>query len=211
MFVTFEGGEGSGKSTQLDLFAHRLEEAGHAVTRLREPGGTRVGEAVRAALLDPAHVEMDPRAELLLYEASRAQLVVERIRPALADGDIVICDRFYDSTTAYQGYARGLSLDEIRVLNDVATDGLKPELTLLLDIDPARGLERATKGGADRLEAEDLAFHERVRDGFLRIAAEEPGRVVVVDAGGEVAEVFARLVNAARRVPALDAALGASA
>lgn len=211
VFVTFEGGEGCGKSTQLDLFAHRLEEAGLAVVRLREPGGTRVGELVRSALLDPAHTEMDARAELLLYEASRAQLVAERIRPALEGGQIVVCDRFYDSTSAYQGYGRGVPLDEIRMLNDVATGGLRPDLTLVLDIDPRLGLARATARGADRLEAEDLAFHERVRGGFLHIAASEPERVAVVDAVSDVTDVLTRVVAAARRVPALDAAFGASA
>lgn len=211
VFVTFEGGEGCGKSTQLELLAGELRRAGARVTTVREPGATRVGELVRGALLDPAHGEMAPRAELLLYEASRAQLVTERIAPALADGEIVLCDRFFDSTTAYQGYGRGLPLDQVEALNLIATDGLVPDLTLVLDIEPSRGLARATAAGADRLEAEELAFHERVREGFLAIAASEPDRVAVIDAAGSVDEVAERIVRAAKRLPALEALLGGRA
>lgn len=181
--VTFEGGEGTGKSTQIALLAERLRESGHIVVTLREPGGTSVGEAVRAVVLDTEHVTMNPRAELLLYEAARAQLVDEVIRPALDRGVIVLCDRYRDSSTAYQGHARGLSLEMVRDLNHAATGGLVPDLTILLDIDPLEGLRRATKSAvADRLESEDLAFHERVREGFLAIARAEPERVRVVDA-----------------------------
>ena len=181
--ITFEGGEGTGKSTQIALLAERLRESGHIVVTLREPGGTSVGEAVRAVVLDTEHVTMNPRAELLLYEAARAQLVDEVIRPALDRGVIVLCDRYRDSSTAYQGHARGLSLEMVRDLNHAATGGLVPDLTILLDIDPLEGLRRATKSAvADRLESEDLAFHERVREGFLAIARAEPERVKVVDA-----------------------------
>ena len=181
--VTFEGGEGTGKSTQIALLAERLRESGHVVVTLREPGGTSVGEAVRAVVLDTEHVTMNPRAELLLYEAARAQLVDEVIRPALDRGEIVLCDRYRDSSTAYQGHARGLALEMVRELNHAATGGLVPDLTILLDIDPREGLRRATRSAvADRLESEDLAFHERVREGFLAIARSEPERVKVVDA-----------------------------
>lgn len=211
VFVTFEGGEGCGKSTQLEALATRLIEGGLSVVTLREPGGTRVGELVRAALLDPAHVEMSARAELLLYEASRAQLIAEKIAPALVAGSVVLCDRFFDSTTAYQGYGRGLPLDEIEALNRIATGGLVPDLTIVLDIDPVLGLARATAAGADRLEAEDLAFHERVRSGFLEIARKEPVRVVVVDASGERGLVAGRVRDAARRLPVLASALGGTA
>ena len=195
-FITFEGGEGSGKSTQLRRLATRLEAAGVPVRVLREPGGTAVGEVVRALLLDPEHVGLTPAAELMLYEASRAQLVAEVIEPALVAGEVVLCDRFYDSTTAYQGFGRGLGRDRIRQLNAAATDGLAPDRTLVLDVAPAVGIERATRQGADRLEAESLAFHRRVREGFLAIAAEEPRRVRVIDASGDVASV-AREVAAA--------------
>ncbi len=204
VFVTFEGGEGSGKSTQLERFVERMTNAGYEVLFLREPGGTRVGEVVRDALLDPAHVEMDARAELLLYEASRAQLVAERIKPALARGVVVVCDRHYDSSTAYQGYGRGLPLPEVEALNRFATGGLVPNLTIVLDLDPAYGLERATRLGADRLEAEEIDFHARLREGYLAIAAAEPERVVVVDAHGTVDEVAERIITVAARLPGLE-------
>lgn len=210
VLITFEGGEGIGKSTQLRILAHRLEAAGLAVRALREPGGTVVGEAVRAILLDPDYVGLDARAELLLYEAARAQLVAEVIEPALDAGEIVLCDRFYDSTTAYQGHGRGLPLDEIAALNLAATGGLAPDRTLVLDIEPAVALERATRGGADRLESEDHSFHERVRAGFSAIAAEEPGRVRVVDATGSIEEVAARVADALADLPALADVLGGS-
>ncbi len=189
VFITFEGPEGSGKSTQLRLLAQRLEAAGVRVRALREPGGTAAGEAIRAILLDPASEGLDARAELLLYEASRAQLVAEVIEPALEAGEVVLCDRFYDSTTAYQGFARGLPLDEIESLNHTATGGLDPDRTLVFDIDPAHGLTRATHAGADRLEAEDLSFHEAVRNGFLKIAESHRDRVRVIDASGTIDEV----------------------
>lgn len=210
VLITFEGGEGIGKSTQLRILTHRLEAAGLAVRALREPGGTVVGEAVRAILLDPDHVGLDARAELLLYEAARAQLVAEVIEPALDAGEIVLCDRFYDSTTAYQGYGRGLPLDEIAALNMAATGGLAPDRTLVLDIEPAVALERATRGGADRLESEDGSFHERVRAGFSAIAAQEPGRVRVVDATGSIESVAARVAEALADLPALADVLGGS-
>ena len=202
-FVTFEGGEGTGKSTQIKLLAEKLQAAGLSVRVLREPGGTVVGEAVRRILLDPDHAELGVSAEILLYEASRAQLVDQVIRPALAAGEIVLCDRFYDSTTAYQGYARGIDLTRISELNRAATGGLIPDRTIVLDIDPAVGLARATAESADRLESEDLAFHRRVRDGFLAIAAEEPARVRVIDAGGQPEQVADRVTDALKDLPAL--------
>ena len=208
VFITFEGGEGCGKSTQLRILARRLEAAGVPVRSLREPGGTVVGEAVRGLLLDPETTGLDAFAELLLYEASRAQLVAEVIEPALESGEIVLCDRFADSSMAYQGHARGLPLVEVAALNDIATGGLSADRTVLLDIEPALGVRRATYEGADRLEGEDLAFHERVRAGFLAIAAEEPDRVRVVDASGDVetvaARVFAALSDVAEFAPAAD-------
>ena len=196
IFITFEGGEGCGKSTQQRLLARRLEAAGLTVRSLREPGGTIVGEAVRSVLLDPEHSGLDATAEVLLYEAARAQLVAEVIEPALEAGEIVLCDRYFDSSTAYQGHARGLPLDQIESLNRIATGGLLPDRTLLLDIDAVLGIQRATSNGADRLEAEDIAFHERVRAGFLQIAAENPDRVRVIDASGEVEDVAVRVADA---------------
>lgn len=199
-FVTFEGVEGSGKSTQLRLLAQRLEVAGMPVRVVREPGGTKAGEAIRAVLLDPEHYGLDARAELLLYEASRAQLVAEVVAPALEAGEVVLCDRFFDSTTAYQGYARGLPLDEIQELNTAATGGLVPDLTVVIDIDPAHALTRArtASGRPDRLEQEDESFHERVRAGFLAIARHEPQRVIVVSGDGSIDEVAERVLAAVR-------------
>ncbi len=211
VFITFEGGEGCGKSTQQRLLARRLEAAGLTVRSLREPGGTIVGEAVRSVLLDPEHSGLDATAEVLLYEAARAQLVAEVIEPALQAGEIVLCDRYFDSSTAYQGHARGLPLEQIESLNRIATGGLMPDRTLLLDIDAVLGIGRATSNGADRLEAEDIAFHERVRAGFLRIAAENPERVHVVDASGDFEDVAARVADElSDLLPAADIAPGAS-
>ena len=205
-FITLEGGEGVGKSTQLKLLAGWLERAGAEVVTLREPGGTPVGDRIRAVLLDPVHEGMDARAELLLYEASRAELVASVIRPALERGAFVICDRFADSSTAYQAYGRGLPLAEVLEMNRVATGGLEPDLTLILDLDPGVGLRRATAThGADRLEAEGAEFHRRVRAGFLTIAALDPGRCRVVDACGTPEEGAAALVEAALTLPAIAA------
>lgn len=208
--LTFEGGEGCGKSTQLRSLAHELEAAGVVVRVVREPGHTRLGEAVRALLLDPDSGGLDARAELLLYEAARAQLVAEVIEPALDAGETVICDRFYDSSTAYQGYGRGLSAQRVAQLNEFATGGVVPDRTIVLDIDPQVGLVRATTAGADRLEREELLFHQRVRDGFLSIAREEPHRVRVVDGSGTIEQVGAAIRAALRDVPHLSRALGVS-
>ncbi|MHB1323564.1 MAG: dTMP kinase [Coriobacteriia bacterium] len=184
LFITFEGGDGSGKSTQIALLAERLRALGHDVRTYREPGGVTPGDAgerIREILLDPAHVELDVRAELLLYEASRAQLVAVHYRPALSEGAIVLCDRYADSSVAYQGYGRAvLPVAEVHELNRIATGGLTPGLTLLLDVDSVAGLAQATVEGADRLEQAGTAFHERVRGGYLAIAAEEPERVKLV-------------------------------
>ncbi|MBA4370358.1 MAG: dTMP kinase [Coriobacteriaceae bacterium] len=196
-FITLEGGEGCGKTTQMPLLVGRLEALGADVLVLREPGGTVVGDRLREILLDATHLgRVEPRAELLMYEAARAQLVGERIRPALAQGRTVVCDRFFDSTTAYQGYGRGLDLESIRESNLAATGGLVPHATIVIDIDPRTGLERAGREGADRLESEALGFHDRVREGFLAIARSEPDRVRVVDGSGPVEEVAERVWSA---------------
>ena len=193
-FITFEGGEGCGKSTQIKLLAAALEERGYNVLQVREPGGTVVGERIRDILLAKESTALDSMAELMLYEAARAQICHEVIRPALDAGKIVLCDRFYDSTIAYQGYGRGLDVALIRKLNEAAVDGLAPDMTLMLFIDPVEGLRRAMgvtggDGEGDRIEAAGLAFHQRVHDGFARIAMEEPDRVFVVDAQGSIEEV----------------------
>ncbi|MBP8129404.1 MAG: dTMP kinase [Candidatus Hydrogenedentes bacterium] len=192
LFITFEGIEGCGKTTQLKRAQRYLEESGHKVVVTREPGGTAVGEAIRDVLLDPLHVSLAPATELLLYAAARAQHVAEKIAPALEEGRIVLCDRFADSTTAYQGGGRGLSLEDIRMLHAIAVGGLAPDLTVLLDLSASAGLERArARGRYDRLEREAILFHERVRDAFLQLAAEAPERIKVVDGSQSVDEVAA--------------------
>ncbi|MDR1422615.1 MAG: dTMP kinase [Coriobacteriales bacterium] len=180
VLITFEGGEGVGKSTQLLLLKARLEQAGYEVLCLREPGGTAIGERIRTVLLDRESAGLDAIAELLLYEAARAQLVTELIEPALAEGMAVLCDRFTDSTLAYQGQARALGFDLVRRANRLGSKGLIPDRTIVLTHDPKTALDRAVKDGADRLEAEGLAFHEQVCEGFELIAAEEPKRVRLV-------------------------------
>lgn len=184
LLITFEGGDGSGKSTQIMRLAERLRMRGLDVRTFREPGGVAPGDAgerIRDIVLDPVHAELDPRAELLLYEASRAQLVAAHYRPALAEGAIVLCDRYADSSLAYQGYGRAiLPVQDVRELNRIATGGLVPDLTLLLDVDAASGLEQATASGADRLEQAGHDFHERVRAGYLAMASAEPERIKLI-------------------------------
>ena len=196
-FITLEGADGCGKTTQAELLASELASRGHEVVRLREPGGTAISEKVRALLLDPANAEMAPECELLLYEASRAQLVRQAIEPALARGAVVLCDRYYDSTYAYQAGGRALPEELVRDANRLGSCGLAPDLTLVLDLDPALGYARATAGGVDRMEAAGLALQERVRDAYLRLAAQEPDRVRVIDASGEKNEVAERVLSAA--------------
>lgn len=199
LFLTLEGGEGTGKTTQGALLATRLAEDGFAVWTCREPGGTELGDEVRRLLLDTDVQPPFPAAELLLYEASRAQLVAREIEPRLAAGTIVICDRFTDSTMAYQGWGRGIDKEFVARLNDFATGGLRPDLTVVLDADIDLAMQRATLGGADRLELELDEFHKLVREGFLAIARAEPERVKVVSAdkplGSVAAEVW-ELVDA---------------
>jgi dTMP kinase len=180
VFITFEGGEGVGKSTHILLLAARLEAAGVEVLLLREPGGTRIGESIRDILLDPAHAELDDMSELLLYEAARAQLVTQIIKPALARKMVVLCDRFTDSTVAYQGVARGLGFEVVERANHLGSKGLVPDRTIVLIHDPLEALNRATEEGADRLESEGLAFHTRVLEGYRRLAATDPARVRLV-------------------------------
>lgn len=180
-FITFEGAEGSGKSTQIRKAVAFLKKKGRSVVMLREPGGTRISEAIRAILLDKDLKEMDLVTELLLYLAARAQIVHEKIIPALRKGKVVICDRFEDSTRAYQGFGRGLSLAAIEEASRLVRGTLKPDLTFVLDIDIAKGLARG--GRHDRIEREALSFHRRVRRGFLTLAKKEPRRMVVLDTG----------------------------
>ncbi len=192
LFITFEGVEGSGKSTQLRRLAEFLRGTGQQVVETREPGGTILGEAIRAVLLSARNREMAPETELFLYLASRAQLTREVIIPALREGVIVLCDRFADATTVYQGYGRGLDLHLIAAMNRCAIEGLVPDLTFLLDLDPVEGLSRVRERRQtslldpplDRLEAEAIEFHDRVRKGYLALAKAEPHRFRVIDARG---------------------------
>lgn len=181
LFLSLEGVEGCGKSTLAARLETALTGAGREVVRVREPGTTGLGEAVRGVVLDPAHRPVDPWAELFLMLAARAQLVTEAIQPALARDAVVLCDRFADASVAYQGFGRGLGADAVQGLNGQATRGCMPNPTLLLDLDPRVGRGRQS-GAPDRMEQEEMAFHDRVREGYLEIARAEPGRVVVLDA-----------------------------
>jgi dTMP kinase len=193
-FITFEGIEGSGKSTQLALAAERLRAAGRTVRATREPGGTPIAEEIRQVLMDAAHAELEPMAEWLLIEAARSQHVAEVVRPALSEGIFVLCDRFSDSTEAYQAAGRGLDAAMIVALDARVRGGLAPDLTLLYDFDPSEGLARAKRRDAvaGRFESAALDFHERVRAGFLAIARREPERVLVIPVEGDAATVFVR-------------------
>ncbi|MDO9548325.1 MAG: dTMP kinase [Candidatus Marinimicrobia bacterium] len=181
IFITFEGIDGSGKTTQINALIQHLDKAGIPYQLFREPGGTEIGEKIRDILLDKNHDSMLPMTELLLYSASRHQLTKSRIIPALEAGEIVICDRFYDSTTAYQGYGRGIDLDFIQRLNAAATDSLVPDKTFILDISLEERHLRLGKKNLDRLEQETMDFHKRIRDGFLKMAKNEPGRFTVLE------------------------------
>jgi dTMP kinase len=195
--IAFEGVEGAGKSTQVELLRQALEKAGHRVVTTREPGGTPVGERVRSILLDPAS-NLDARAEALLFAAARAQLVEQMIRPALERGEVVLCDRYVDSSLAYQGAARGLGRESIAAVNRFATGGLLPDLVVLLRLDPAEGLARG-RGGRDRIECQDLEFHRKVAQGFLDLAAADPERFAVIDAARPPDQVAAEVLAAVLR------------
>jgi len=202
-FITFEGIEGCGKTTQIRLLSAALTEAGHRVTLTREPGGCPISDKIRAILLDADNSAMTPSVELLLYAAARAQHISEVITPALGRGDIVLCDRFTDATLAYQGYGRGLDRSTIIQLNDLATAGCRPDLTILIDCPVEIGLTRAlarieaatradtSSKREERFELESRHFHQRVRDGYLTLAAEEPQRFIVINGDGGMEEIGA--------------------
>ena len=190
MFISFEGIEGSGKTTHVKHTVRFLKDKGHDCVITREPGGTRIGEKIRAILLDPMSKDMDPLAELLLYTADRAQHIKEYILPLLSDGKMVLCDRYYDATMAYQGFARGLDIGLIEKMHKLLFENLKPDITLLLDLPPEIGLARAWKqietgtrtGEETRFEEETLSFHKKVRSGYLELARLEPERFRIIDA-----------------------------
>jgi len=190
VFITLEGPDGGGKTTQASLLAEFLSRRGCDVIATREPGGTAIGDQVRQILSSLENTAMHPRTEILLFQASRAQHVEQVIRPHLAKGGIVVCDRYADSTLAYQGYGHQVDLERLRLIVDFATGGLKPDLTLLLDIDVEEGLRRRTNSGEwNRLDAYALAFHRRVRQGYFELARQEPGRWVTVDANRPAEQV----------------------
>jgi dTMP kinase len=198
-FISFEGIEGSGKSTQVKALAKHLRAKGHKVIETVEPGGTMIGNKIRELLLEPGN-HMDPMAELLLYYSSRAQHVREVIYPAILDNSIVITDRFIDSTVAYQGYARGIDLGLINTLNDIVVPDMKPFLTFLLDMDVEEGLRRNRRAQKeDRFELETVEFHNRVRKGFHQIAADEPERIKIVDASVSAEEVSRKVIEILER------------
>jgi len=210
IFITFEGIEGSGKSTQIVLLANYLTAHNRSVTLTREPGGTAIGDQVRRILLDPSNTILVPRAELLLYAAARAQHLEELIRPELEAGKTVLCDRFSDATLAYQGYGRGLDPELIQGLDRIVSEGVTPDLTILLDVDPVVGLSRARGRNSSRglesearFENEAIAFHERVRQGYLTRAKQEPCRFRLIDASqtpDEIQNKVRKIVDDALRL-----------
>lgn len=194
VFITVEGVEGAGKSTQVDRVAHWLEQHGHAVVRTREPGGTQLAEKIREILLDKHNSSLSGQAELLLMFAARAQHLAEKIRPALEQGKVILCDRFTDATWAYQGGGRGLPRSEIAVLERLVHESLQPDLTLLLDLPVEIGLSRASKRSeSDRFERESVEFFERVRQAYLERAEADPGRFAVIDASGDEETVWSQI------------------
>lgn len=199
MFITMEGGEGSGKSTAIREIVEELTKEGYQVVLTREPGGTPISEEIRSIILDKKNTDMDPRTEALLYAASRRQHIVQKILPALKEGKIVICDRYLDSSLAYQGGARGIGIDKVYEMNQFATDGLLPDLTILFDIEPEEGLKRiAANSGREvnRLDIERLPFHKAVRSAFHELVKKFPNRYVVIDASKGKQEVYEEAFNA---------------
>lgn len=193
MFITFEGGEGSGKTTCINRVVETLQKEGKEIVLTREPGGTPISEEIRNVILDKKNTDMDPRTEALLYAASRRQHIVQKILPSLREGKIVISDRFLDSSLAYQGVARGLGIDEIFKVNQYATEGLEPDVTFFFDIEPEEGLRRISANSereVNRLDVEKLSFHHNVRNAFLELAKRYPNRIVVIDASQDKDGVY---------------------
>ncbi|WP_310551920.1 dTMP kinase [Paenibacillus glufosinatiresistens] len=198
LFITIEGGDGAGKTTVIGRMAAYLQGRSLPYLITREPGGIEIAEKIRSIILNPEHTAMDARTEALLYAASRAQHLAERVEPALKDGLMVLCDRFVDSSLVYQGHARGLGMDEVEAINQFATGGRTPDLTVYLDIPPEDGLARINASGqreVNRLDLESLAFHKRVREGYLLLAKKHPERIVTLDANRPVAVVEQELIR----------------
>lgn len=203
LFIALEGGDGAGKSTQASLLCRALEEDGRTVVRTREPGGTPIGEKLRALVLEHGHGDIDARTEALLFAASRAAHVHQVIVPALTRGDVVVCDRYIDSSVAYQGAGRNLGAQAVLDVNRWATDGLRPDLTVLLDVDPAEGRSRRSgRLAEDRLEAEPDAFHTSIRSAFLDLARQDPARYLVLSAAGSPDAIHEAILEQFPRIPA---------
>jgi len=198
MFITFEGGEGAGKSTAIKKIVEKLEKEGREIVLTREPGGTPISEEIRRIILDKKNVDMDKRTEALLYAASRRQHIVQKIIPSIKEGKIVLCDRFLDSSLAYQGYAREIGVDAVLEMNLFATEGLEPDLTFFFDLDPELGLKRIAANSSrevNRLDVEKLSFHKAVREGFLSLAKRFSHRFVVIDASKDPESVFLEIYS----------------
>ncbi len=199
LFVTFEGGEGSGKSTAIKSLVEKLKSEGYDILLTREPGGTSISEQIREVILNKKNTEMDPITEALLYAAARRQHVIEKVRPALKEDKLVLCDRFLDSSLAYQGGARGLGMDLVLEINKPAIDGLWPDITIFFDLNPELGLARISANSdreINRLDVEKMEFHQRVRSSFLYLASRYPERYVIIDASKSPAEVLEEAYNA---------------
>ena len=193
IFITIEGPDGSGKTTILQMLAENLEKEGHAVVATREPGGIEIAEQIRKVILDPENTAMDPRTEALLYAAARRQHLAEKVKPALNAGKVVLCDRFVDSSLAYQGHARGLGIDEVYSINEFAIENMMPAMTLYFDVAPEIGLERINKNKGrevNRLDMEKLEFHQKVREGYMIIAERFSDRIAKIDASKELEAVY---------------------
>ena len=200
IFITFEGPEGCGKSTHARLLCDFLRKRSYDCLLTREPGGTKAGEEMRRILLHSDGVKLSDLAELFLFEAARAEIVEELIRPSLAEDKVVLCDRFSDATVCYQGYGGGIDLKVIETLNSAATGGLKPDLTILLDVDTVTGLTRAKRKGIDRMEKKDLTYHKRVRSGYLKLAKKFPRRIKVIKVSGSIEDTQKLVAREAERV-----------
>lgn len=202
-FITFEGPDGSGKTTQINLLKEYLVHQGYEVLVTREPGGTPISEAIREIILDTEYREMNPVTEMLLYAASRAQHVNQLIRPALEQGIIVLCDRFVDSSIAYQGVGRGLGIDTVEEINRVALQGVTPDMTFFFDIDPKEGLKRgqARSRGADRLELETLEFHRKVYQGFCELCSRNPNRFKRISADTDIGDIHNQIISKIGQLP----------
>lgn len=198
MFITFEGGEGSGKTSAMNYIEEKLKELGYQIIRTREPGGTPIAEEIRNVILDKKNTNMDIRTEALLYAASRRQHLIEKVWPALKEGKLVLCDRYLDSSLAYQGGARGIGIENVLEVNMFATEGTYPDLTLLFDIKPEDGLDRINKNKdreVNRLDLEKMEFHQKVRENFLFLANKYKDRFVIIDASKSVEEVRTNALN----------------